>query len=110
MSRLKSEVGRGSEPNQEFVQFRFARSCVRARGLAAYWNSISKAGADVFPFPVCHSELSFFHVCQQRFPFSFADRSEIEVESILVDIKAKKRKWHRSESKMDRSEIEVISK
>ena len=29
--------GLGGESNREIVSFRFVRTCVRARGLAAYW-------------------------------------------------------------------------
>ena len=48
------------ESNRELVPFRFARACLRARGLVAPWNSIAEVAITLFSFSFWVDELSLF--------------------------------------------------
>ena len=52
--------GWGVRPTVKSFRFVSFRSCVRAGGLIAQWNSNPIQGTHLLPFPFCPAELSLF--------------------------------------------------
>ena len=59
LNSMKSYIG-GLGVSPSGKSFRVVRACVLARGLVAWWNSISRIPAVMFPFPLGGADLTLF--------------------------------------------------